>query len=66
MIAREIRKLTSEEQQEELENQYREYFALRLQKAMDNLPQMHLIAQAKRNIARIKTVMNESRREQAD
>ena len=59
MNATEIRELTAEQRQEELDRLYREVFVLRMQKSADQLPQTHLIRSTRRIIARIKTIQKE-------
>ena len=55
----EIRELSDEEMQAELERLYRELFTLRMQQASDQLPQTHLLAEAKKDLARVRTIMRE-------
>ena len=59
MKTTEIRELSDEEMQAELERLYRELFTLRMQRASDQLPQTHLLVEAKRDIARVRTIMRE-------
>lgn len=59
MTANEIRELSDEELQSELENLRKEQFNTRFQRATDQLPQTHLITRVRRDIARVKTIMNE-------
>ncbi len=62
MKASELRKKTERELQEELHALLREQFNLRVQQATGQLAQPHLLRQVRRNIARVKTVLNEKRR----
>ena len=59
MKTEEIRELTDEEIKAELERLYKETFTLRMQRASDQLPQTHLLKNAKRDIARVKTILRE-------
>lgn len=59
MEASELRELTEEELQEELEKALKEQFNMRFQRATDQLPQTHLLTQSRRNIARVKTIIRE-------
>ena len=55
----ELRDLTDEELQHELEVALKEQFNLRFQRATDQLPQTHLFRETRRTVARVKTVMRE-------
>lgn len=55
----EIRELNDDEMKAELERLHRELFTLRMQRASDQLPQTHLLVEAKRDIARVRTIMRE-------
>lgn len=59
MIASELREKTLPELQEELLRLRREQFNLRMQRASEQLPQTHLLREARRDIARVNTVMQE-------
>ena len=59
MTAAQLRELKQEELETELMRLRREYFVYRMQRATEQLPQVHLMQQAKRDIARVKTVMRE-------
>lgn len=59
MKTEEIRELSDEEMDAELERLHRELFTLRMQRASDQLPQTHLLVEAKRDIARVRTIMRE-------
>ncbi len=59
MNATELREKTQQELQTELLRLRKEQFSLRMQKASGQLGQVHLLNDARRNIARIKTVMQE-------
>ncbi len=59
MKAREIRELNSEEQQQKLLDLKEELFNLRFQHASGQLENSQKLKQAKRDIARLKTVVRE-------
>ncbi|WP_330925178.1 50S ribosomal protein L29 [Candidatus Sororendozoicomonas aggregata] len=59
MKAAELREKNVEQLNEELLSLLREQFQYRMQKATDQLNQSHLLKQVKRDIARVKTVLNE-------
>jgi large subunit ribosomal protein L29 len=59
MQAREIRTWTTEELQEQLEESYRELFALRRALAMGRLEDHNRITAVKRDVARMKTILRE-------
>ncbi len=59
MKAAQLREKTVEELNEELLSLLRDQFNYRMQKATGQLSQSHLLKQVKRDIARIKTVLND-------
>lgn len=59
MKAAELRGKSAEELNAELLTLLRDQFNYRMQKATGQLKQTHLLKQTKRDIARIKTVLNE-------
>ena len=59
MQAREIRTWTTEEMQEQLDDAYRELFALRRELAMGRLADYTRVRIVKHDIARIKTILRE-------
>ena len=59
MNATELREKTQQELQDALLRLRKEQFSLRMQKASGQLGQIHLLNEARRNIARVKTVMQE-------
>lgn len=59
MNAAELREKSVEQLNEELLSLLRDQFNFRMQKATGQLNQSHLLKQVKRDIARIKTVLNE-------
>jgi len=61
MKANELRQQTAEELRESLRDLLKEQFNLRMQQGSGQLARPHLMKDVRRNIARIKTVMNENR-----
>ncbi len=59
MKAKELREKSVEELNEQLLGLLRDQFNLRMQKATGQLGQSHLLSQVKRDIARVKTVLNQ-------
>jgi len=59
MSAKDLRGKSVEELSAELQKSLAEQFKLRVQKATGQLSQTHLLKQARREIARVKTVLNE-------
>lgn len=59
MKATELREKPVEELNSELLKLLKEQFNLRMRKATGQLNQSHLLGQLKRDIARVKTVLNE-------
>ncbi len=55
----ELREKTAQELDEELLRLRKQQFHLRMQKASGQLGQTHLLLEARRNIARVKTVIQE-------
>ena len=62
MKASELRDKSPQELQEELLKLRKEQFHLRMQRASGQLGQSHLLTETRRDIARIKTVIQEARR----
>ncbi len=58
MNANELKEKSVEELKAELLELLREQFNLRMQKSTGQLSQTHLLKQVRRNIARVKTVLN--------
>ncbi|QEQ98046.1 50S ribosomal protein L29 [Neptunomonas concharum] len=58
MKANELREKSSEELQQVLLGLLKDQFNLRMQKATGQLAQTHLLGQVRRDIARVKTVLN--------
>ena len=54
-----LRESTADELREELVRLRKEQFSLRMQRASEQLPQTHLITEARRDIARVKTLIRE-------
>ncbi|TWH64027.1 LSU ribosomal protein L29P [Azomonas agilis] len=59
MKAKELREQSVEQLNEQLLGLLRDQFNLRMQKATGQLAQSHLLPQIKRDIARVKTVLNQ-------
>lgn len=59
MKANELREKTVEQLNEQLLDLLREQFNLRMQKATGQLNQSHLMTGVRRDIARVKTVLNQ-------
>ncbi|HEY5680252.1 MAG TPA: 50S ribosomal protein L29 [Pseudomonadales bacterium] len=59
MSASELREKSPQELREELLRLRKEQFHLRMQKASGQLGQSHLLTETRREIARVKTVMQE-------
>ena len=59
MKASELREKSVDELNQELESQLQQQFKLRMQKATGQLGQSHQAKETRRNIARIKTLLNE-------
>ena len=63
MKASELREKSVEELQQEVENLVKEQFNYRMQQSTGQMGQSHLLKQVKKDIARVKTVLNEKRKE---
>jgi len=63
--ASELRGKSEQELNEMLQHLLREQFTLRMQKGVGQLTQTHRIKAVRRDIARVKTVLNEMKRTQA-
>ena len=59
MNAVELREKSADELNQELLGLLKEQFNLRMQKSSGQLAQSHLVGRVRRDIARIKTVLNE-------
>ncbi|MDM1697305.1 50S ribosomal protein L29 [Thiopseudomonas alkaliphila] len=59
MKANELREKSVEQLSEQLLELLRDQFNLRMQKATGQLGQSHLLTQVRRDIARVKTVLNQ-------
>lgn len=62
MKASELREKSHEELRGTLHELLKEQFNLRMQKGTSQLARHHVIRQVRRDIARVKTVMNEKRK----
>lgn len=61
MKASELRDMERDALEEELVRLRREQFNLRMQRGSEHLPQTHLLKEARRDVARVKTVLRELR-----
>ncbi|KPW66533.1 50S ribosomal protein L29 [Pseudomonas amygdali] len=59
MKANELREKSAQQLNEQLLGLLRDQFNLRMQKSTGQLGQSHLLSQVKRDIARVKTVLNQ-------
>ena len=59
MKANELREKSAQQLNEQLLGLLRDQFNLRMQKATGQFGQSHLLSQVKRDIARVKTVLNQ-------
>ena len=59
MHAGDLRPKSMDQLNEQLEDLKKEQFNLRMQRASEQLPQTHLITEARRDIARVKTLIRE-------
>lgn len=59
MKTAELREKSADELNEELLGLLKEQFNLRMQKSSGQLSQSHLLGQVRRDIARVKTILNE-------
>ena len=63
MKASELREKTLEELQQEVANLSKEHFNYRMQQSTGQLGQSHMLKEVKKDMARVKTVLNEKRKE---
>ena len=63
MKASELREKSAEELQQDIETLVKDQFSYRMQKSTGQLGQSHLLKQIGRDIARVKTVLNEKQRD---
>tara|TARA_E500000331_G_C17264853_1_gene716713 strand:+ start:596 stop:814 length:219 start_codon:yes stop_codon:yes gene_type:complete len=63
MNANELRAKSVDELDEELQSLVKERFTHRMQQSTGQLTQTHLLKEVAKDIARVKTVLNEKRRE---
>jgi len=61
MNIRQIREMNTNELELELEDLHEEYFNLRYQKIMNRLEDTSKLSEVRKNIARIKTLINEKK-----
>ncbi|MCD6079967.1 MAG: 50S ribosomal protein L29 [Candidatus Omnitrophica bacterium] len=65
MKAKELRNLTNEELEQKMEELYKKLFQLRSDIKIGRLEKPHEIKECKRDIARIKTIINERKRQES-
>ena len=63
MKASELRDKSVAELQQEVENLVKEQFNYRMQQSTNQLGQSHLLKEVKKDIARVRTLLNEKRKE---
>ena len=63
MKASELRDKSVAELQQEVENLVKEQFNYRMQQSTSQLGQSHLLKEVKKDIARVRTLLNEKRKE---
>lgn len=63
MKASEIREKSIEELQAQIDSLAKDQFNFRMQKSIGQLGQSHLLSQVGKDIARVKTVLNEKKRD---
>ena len=59
MMANELRTKSAQELKEALRSLLKEQFNLRMKKGIGEAPKTHLFKRVKRDIARVKTILNE-------
>lgn len=64
MKAADLKSKSREELQNELNALLKEQFSLRMQDGLGEMPRSHQFKQTRRNIARVKTVLNEKARQE--
>lgn len=63
MKASDLREMSVDELQSQLEELYKDQFKYRMQNATGQLGQVHLVGQVRRDIARVKTILTEKKHE---
>ena len=63
MKASDLREMSVDELQSQLEELYKDQFNHRMQNATGQLGQVHLVGQVKKDIARVKTILTEKKHE---
>ncbi|MEM9242781.1 MAG: 50S ribosomal protein L29 [Pseudomonadota bacterium] len=61
MNVNDLRKKSQSDLQQELQNLLREQFNLRIQRGTGQLTRPHLLRRVRRDIAQVKTIINESK-----
>lgn len=62
MNIKELRKKNTEDLTKELHASLQERFSLRMQKGLGETPRTHRIKEVRREVARIKTILNENKK----
>ena len=65
MISSDLIESSGKELQEKIEQLSKELFELRMQKSIGQLGQTHMLKQVKKEIARVKTLVNRRKKEEA-
>jgi len=65
MISSDLIESSEKELQEKIDQLSKELFELRMQKSIGQLGQTHMLKQVKKEIARVKTLINKRKKEEA-
>jgi large subunit ribosomal protein L29 len=65
MISSDLIESSGKELQEKIDQLSKELFELRMQKSIGQLGQTHMLKQVKKEIARVKTLINKRKKEEA-
>ena len=65
MISSDLIESSGKELQEKIDQLSKELFELRMQKSIGELGQTHMLKQVKKEIARVKTLINKRKKEEA-
>ena len=65
MISSDLIESSGKELQEKIDQLSKELFELRMQKSIGQLGQSHMLKQVKKEIARVKTLINKRKKEEA-
>ena len=64
MISSDLKESSEKELQEKIDQLSKELFELRMQKSIGQLGQSHMLKQVKKEIARVKTLINRRKKEE--